>query len=101
MNDGEDIDALYANICEAIATDGPIAVICKRPMTVGIEGLEGTTHGHDVIPTDLAIKYLEKHGCQEAADYLKNIEKPKHGYEFLGSSDARWDPTVTSLVRQR
>lgn len=87
VNDGEDIDALYANICAAISEDGPIAVICKRPMTVGIEGLEGTTHGHDVIPTDLAIKHLEKHGRQAAADYLKNIKKESHSYKFLGCSD--------------
>jgi transketolase N-terminal domain/subunit len=34
---GEDIDALYAAICEAVNTPGPIAVICKRPMCPGIE----------------------------------------------------------------
>ncbi len=87
VNDGEDIDALYANICAAINETGPIAVICKRPMTVGIDGLEGSCHGHDVIPTKLAIQYLEKHGRQEAADYLKNIQAPSHSYEYLGSSD--------------
>jgi hypothetical protein len=36
-------------------SEGPVAVINKRPMAVGIEGLEGSTHGHDVIPVDLVV----------------------------------------------
>lgn len=85
--DGEDLDGLYARICEAINTPGPVAVINKRAMSVGIEGIEGTTHGHDVIPVDAAIRYLEAHGQSAAADMLKKIEKPKQDYTFLGSSD--------------
>jgi transketolase C-terminal domain/subunit len=87
--DGEDIDGLYARICEAINTPGPIAVINKRPMCVGIEGLEGSNHGHDVISVEKAIAYLEKHGHPAAVDYLKSIEKPKQTYTFLGISD-KW-----------
>jgi transketolase len=87
--DGEDIDGLYARICEAINTPGPIAVINKRPMCVGIEGLEGSNHGHDVISVEKAIAYLEKHGHPTAVDYLKSIEKPKQTYAFLGVSD-KW-----------
>lgn len=87
--DGEDIDGLYARICEAINTPGPIAVINKRPMCVGIEGLEGSNHGHDVISLEKAIAYLEKHGHPAAVDYLKSIEKPKQTYTFLGVSD-KW-----------
>ena len=85
--DGEDLDSLYANICEAINTPGPIAVVNKRAMAVGIEGIEGSTKGHDVIPVDAAIKYLETRGQQAAADILKATEKPKNTYQFLGSSD--------------
>ena len=85
--DGEDLDGLYANICKAINTPGPVAVINKRKMAVGIEGIEGSPHGHDVIPVDAAIKYLEARGRTEAADILKNIEKPKNPYSFMGSSD--------------
>jgi transketolase len=87
---GEDLDGLYASICEAINTPGPIAVICKRPMCPGIEGLEGSNHGHDVISVKLALDYLEKRGHSAAVDYLKNIEKPKQDYEFLGVSST-WD----------
>jgi transketolase len=85
--DGEDIDTLYANICKAINTPGPVAIVNKRAMAVGIEGIEGSTHGHDVIPVDAAIKYLEAKGETAAADILKNTEKPKNTYTFLGSSD--------------
>jgi transketolase len=88
--DGEDLDGLYARICEAINTPGPIAVISKRPMCPGIEGLEGSNHGHDVISVKLALSYLEKHGHQAAIDYLNSIQKPKQDYTFLGSSD-KWD----------
>ncbi|MEO1403031.1 MAG: transketolase C-terminal domain-containing protein [Cyanobacteria bacterium J06635_1] len=84
---GEDLDSLYANICEAINTPGPVAVINKRPMCPGIEGLEGSNHGHDVISVDLALKYLEQRGHSAAVDFLKGIEKPKQGYTFMGSSD--------------
>jgi transketolase len=88
--DGEDLDGLYARICEAINTPGPIAVINKRPMCPGIEGLEGSNHGHDVISVKLAITYLEKHGHTAAVEFLNSIEKPKHTYTFLGSGDT-WD----------
>jgi len=85
--DGEDIDSLYSRMCAAVMGEGPIALINKRPMCPGIEGIEGTTHGHDVIAVDKAISYLEKHGQGAAADFLKNIEKPSNEYEFKGVSD--------------
>lgn len=85
--DGEDIDALYACICEAVNTPGPIAVIAKRPMCPGIEGLEGSNHGHDVISVKLALQYLEARGHQGAVDYLNGIVAPKNTYSFIGASD--------------
>ena len=85
--DGEDLDSLYSRICAAVTGEGPVGLINKRPMCPGIEGIEGTTHGHDVIAVDKAIAYLEKHGQGAAADFLKNIEKPSNEYEFKGVSD--------------
>lgn len=85
--DGEDIDGLYARICEAINTPGPVAVINKRPMCPGIEGLEGSNHGHDVISVKGAIQYLESKGHTAAVDVLKGITAPKNEYTFLGASD--------------
>ena len=83
--DGENLDNLYSRLCQAVSQDGPVAVINKRKMCVGIEGLEGSPHGHDVISVDLAIAYLEKRGQEQAANYLKGIPKLKNPYVFLGS----------------
>ena len=47
--DGENIDELYAAMCDSINYDGPAAVIAKRKMAVGIKGLEGSCHAHDAI----------------------------------------------------
>lgn len=88
--DGEDLDSLYERICTAVNTDGPVAVIIKRPMCPGIEGLEGSTHGHDVISVKLALDYLEANNQQTAADCLRSVEAPKQDKDFLGSSD-NWD----------
>jgi len=88
--DGEDLDDLYRRICTAINTEGPVAVINKRPMCPGIEGLEGSNHGHDVISVKLALDYLEKRVQQAAIDALKAVEAPKQDKNFLGSSD-NWD----------
>jgi len=88
--DGEDIDDLYHRIYEAVNTPGPIAIVNKRPMCPGIAGLEGSTHGHDVISVDLAIQYLESRGQTAAVEYIKSIQKPKQTYTFLGSSN-KWD----------
>ena len=82
---GEDIDDLYRRICEAITTPGPIAVVNYRPMSVGIEGIEGSTHGHDVIPVKAAIAYLEKRGLTSAVEYLKGIKPTGNPYNFVGS----------------
>ncbi|MEH1953695.1 transketolase C-terminal domain-containing protein [Nostoc sp.] len=87
---GEDLDDLYRRICEAVTTPGPIAIINKRPMCPGIVGLEGSTHGHDVISVELAIQYLESRQQTAAVEYLKSIQKPKQTYTFLGSSN-KWD----------
>jgi transketolase len=84
--DGEDIDSLYANICKAINTPGPVAVINKRAMAVGIEGIEGSTHGHDVISVKAAISYLEAKGHTAAVEILNSISPSPSTYEFLGSS---------------
>ncbi|MGF1936956.1 MAG: transketolase C-terminal domain-containing protein [Nostoc sp. ChiQUE02] len=88
--DGEDLDDLYRRICEAVTTPGPIAIINKRPMCPGIKGLEGSTHGHDVISVELAIQYLESRQQTAAVEYIKSIQKPKQTYTFLGSSN-KWD----------
>jgi transketolase len=86
--DGEDLDSLYSRMCKAVTTDGPIALINKRKMCPGIEGLEGSNHGHDVIKTATAIGYLEKRGRTAAAEYLKTVTKGESGPKFRGSTGA-------------
>lgn len=90
QGDGEDVEGLYARIIEAINTPGPVAVINKRPMCPGIDGLEGSNHGHDVISVKLALQYLEKRGHTAAVEYLNNVPKPKQDYVFLGVGE-KWD----------
>ncbi|NCJ07473.1 transketolase [Synechococcales cyanobacterium C] len=85
--EGEDLDDLYRRLCLAVTTDGPVALINKRKMCPGIEGLEGSEHGHDVIPLKLALQYLEARQRPEAVAFLNNIQKPKQDHTFYGSGD--------------
>src|SRR4030066_1027857 len=66
-----------SDVCSSDLVSGPVAVVNRRAMAPGIEGLEGTTKAHDAIPVELAIKYLEKRGYTEAAAMLKNAKKQK------------------------
>lgn len=84
--EGEDLDALFARLRAAIITPGPQALVCKRKMAVGIEGVEGSCHGHDAVAVKYAIPYLEARGLTEAVKLLKNVKKSKdpHG-PYAGS----------------
>jgi transketolase N-terminal domain/subunit len=53
--EGENIDSLWSGLCSVISHQGPAALIAKRLMCPGIQGLEGSNHGHDVIPVPKAI----------------------------------------------
>ncbi|KAI0926236.1 hypothetical protein AcW1_008453 [Taiwanofungus camphoratus] len=85
---GEDLDALWAALCEIIAYDGPAAIVAKRVMAPGVADIEGSTHGHDVIPVKGAIKYLTSRGYPEsmAADILNNIKPHAVPYLYVGST---------------
>ena len=84
--DAEDLDDLYHRMCMAVTRDGPIALMNKRKMAVGIDGLEGLAHGHDVIKVKLAIEHLKTRGRDEAVSYLQNIEKPPKAPDYKGST---------------
>src|SRR5215469_10377715 len=64
---GEDLDALFIDLCRAFADPTPHALIIKRPMAPGIEGAEGNPKAHEVIEAETAIHYLEKRGGYERA----------------------------------
>ena len=85
IGDGEDLDSLYARMCAAVTADGPIALINRRKMCVGIKGLEGSAHGHDVIKVSVAKDYLTARGCTAAVEYLNNVAKGPSGPTFEGS----------------
>jgi len=86
VGDGEDIDALFARISRALNADGPAAVVNKRLMAVGVPGIEGLPKGHDVIPVNLAVDYLQARGYTEAVALLQDYAAPKTKTGYLGST---------------
>jgi len=84
---GEDIAALYVDLCRAFADNLPHALVIKRPMAPGIEGAEGNPHAHEVLKVDTAVKYLEKRGGYEKAiEMLKTAKGDKSPLTYKGSS---------------
>jgi transketolase len=75
IGDGEELETLYARMCAAVTTSGPIALINRRSMCVGIQGLEGSAHGHDVIKVSVAKEYLAARGHDAAVQYLSSVPK--------------------------
>lgn len=69
--DGENLTMLYQRICQAVTKTGPVAVVNRRKMAVGVPGIEGVPKGHDVIPVDFAIEYLEARHLIDAVVMLK------------------------------
>ena len=57
IGEGEDLDASMRAMCKAFTSQGPVALVIKRKMAPGIDGLEGVAsrprrdqdgHGHRV-----------------------------------------------------
>jgi transketolase len=83
---GEDLDALYVDLCRAFSDLNPHALVIKRPMAPGIEGAEGSPHAHEVFKVDIAVKFLEKRGHTAAIEMLKTAKGDKSPLTFKGSS---------------
>ncbi|KAG2086592.1 thiamine diphosphate-binding protein [Suillus discolor] len=85
---GEDIDALWAAVAAVVTYDGPAAVVAKRLMAPGVADIEGSTHGHDVIPVKAAVKYLTARGYPTSVseDILNNIKPTSVPYLYIGST---------------
>jgi len=94
VGDGEDLDHLYARMCRAVTTAGPVALLNRRPMCPGINGLEGRTGGHDVIDKETALTYLRERGQDRAADYLEAVEKGASRPGSRGTSGAGSNRTL-------
>jgi len=84
--DGEDLKSLYRRIQKALTADGPVALINKRKMAVGVPGIEGIPKGHDVIPVDFAIAYLKAKGHSAAVEMLESPAAPSSPAAYLGST---------------
>lgn len=84
---GEDLAALYVDLCRMFRDDNPHALIIKRPMAPGIEGVEGSPEAHEAVKADVAIRYLEKRGCYGAAIEMLRAAKPDRSpLKYRGSS---------------
>ena len=57
-------------------------------MAPGVADIEGSTHGHDVIPVKAATKYLVSRGHSESviSDILGNIKPSAVLYSYIGST---------------
>ena len=83
---GEDLRDLYARVCAALLTDGPVAVVNRRVMAPGISGIEDKPAGHDAIPVKIAVPYLRSRGHDAAADQLEAVQKLTWDVTYVGSS---------------
>ena len=85
--EGENVDSLYAAMCEIINHSGPAAVISNRKMAPGIEDIEGKINAHDVIPVDAARKYLTKRGyTDQQLSFYDDIKAIPNTHKYLGST---------------
>jgi transketolase len=85
--EGENVDSLYGAMCEIINHNGPAAVISNRKMAPGIEGIEGEIHAHDVIPVDIARRYLTKRGySKEQLAFYDDIKAGSNTHQYMGST---------------
>ncbi|MBU0615437.1 MAG: hypothetical protein KJ601_05060, partial [Nanoarchaeota archaeon] len=106
-NKGEDLDALYENIKKALTTQGPVAVINKRPMAIGIKGIEGTSKAHDAIDPEVAIEYFKAKKNSKAIEMLKlamNADKSKKrsysgSSEDVGSCRKQFGKSVADILK--
>ncbi|MDM8540705.1 transketolase C-terminal domain-containing protein [Desulfococcaceae bacterium HSG9] len=87
--EGENIEQLFQRIQKALTVQGPVALINKRKMAIGIPGIEGISKGHDVIPVDLAIDYLTARGHDKAVNILKEGASKKAAAVYQGSSSEK------------
>ncbi|KAJ7183274.1 thiamine diphosphate-binding protein [Mycena filopes] len=87
--DGEDIDALWGAISSVVTYDGPAAVVAKRPMAPGIVDIQGSSHGHDVIPVKSAVKHLLSRGYPDFSELYAGMVAVDQAYLHIGSTSER------------
>jgi hypothetical protein len=55
-------------------------------MAPGIPTIEGSCHGHDVIPVKAATQYLEGRGLKSLAGIYNDIKPHPNPYLYIGST---------------
>ena len=55
-------------------------------MAPGISDIEGSSHGHDVVPVKSAVKYLEARGYSQFVSIYDGIKPVPSPYLYIGSS---------------
>ena len=55
-------------------------------MAPGIVDIEGSSHGHDVIPVKSAVKHLQARGYSNAVSIYDNIKPAPNPYLYIGST---------------
>ncbi|TFY82747.1 hypothetical protein EWM64_g1275 [Hericium alpestre] len=85
---GENIDELWTAVAKSVNTNGPAAIVSKRVMAPGIADIQGSIHGHDVIPVKAALNYFKVRGYAEGpiSDILLNIKPTTVPYLYIGST---------------
>jgi len=108
--DGENIDELYAAMRKVTIGEGPMAVVAKRKMCPGIEGIEGECQGHDAIAVAKAVQYLGKRGYTDAVAWLEgpatkvNKKDPRAGqykgcdFGKMGACRAEFGVAVCNIL---
>ncbi|MGL1930568.1 MAG: transketolase [Desulfotalea sp.] len=86
---GEDLIALFTRMQSAFVTAGPVAVVAKRPMAVGVQGIEGLCKGHDVVPVNLAVDFLKARGFDKAVEILESYKGAEVKRSYLGSTSEK------------
>ena len=106
VGDGEDVPELFRRIDAALREPGPRAVINRRVMAPGIKNIENSPAGHEAIPVDAAISYLDRRGRAEASAVLREAVRIGTRTTFAGSSveldsnRREFGAIVTDLLRE-
>ena len=82
-------DPLQVRTCLEVATGISqflLLVISKRPMAPGIPVIEGSTHGHDVIPVKAALEYFKRRGSPDYSIIYNEIKAAASPYLYSGST---------------
>src|SRR5262249_17871728 len=96
--DGEDVDALYRRMCKAVTTPGPVALVNRRKMAIGVAGAEGSSHAHDALRKDVGVAHLRSGGRVAAAEYLEQSTAISAKQELKGSRGSTASRTLFGKI---